>query len=44
MSKTANAGELRTEITITQIAHTTDEEGYPSDGGENVFGAGRRCA
>lgn len=38
MSKSANPGELRTPIYVVRIKRTTDDEGFPVEKPENVFG------
>lgn len=38
MSKTANAGELRTPIYVVKKTRTYDSEGYPVETDANVFG------
>ena len=45
MSKSANAGELRTKIYFKEIKSDVDDEGYPSEQEVNVFGDGKyiRC-
>ncbi len=45
MSKEANAGELRTPITIKAYTATTDADGYPIQSWVNVYGEGKtaRC-
>lgn len=40
MSKSANAGELRTPITVMSVSKPTDDEGYDSYVETNVFGTG----
>ena len=40
MSKSANAGELRTPVYFKKITRTTDSEGYPVEAETNVFGEG----
>lgn len=41
MSKYANAGELRTAVYFVGVMRGTDEEGYPGEVEENVFGEGK---
>ena len=41
MSKDANAGELRTPITIKSYTSTTDSDGYPVQSWVNVFGGAK---
>ncbi len=38
MSKSANAGELRTPVYFKKIQRVTDADGYPSEQEINVFG------
>ena len=38
MSKTANAGELRTPVYVIRISRDMDSEGYPVEIPVNVFG------
>ncbi|MBQ8616388.1 MAG: head-tail adaptor protein [Clostridia bacterium] len=38
MSKSANAGELRTPVYVKRIVRTRDEDGYPHEEMVNVFG------
>lgn len=40
MSKSANAGELRTRAYFLEIRRETDSDGYPVERKENVFGEG----
>ena len=40
MSRSANAGELRTEIQIMRRIVTTDDNGFDTESYENVFGEG----
>lgn len=40
MSKSSNAGELRTPITVMSVSKPTDDEGYDSYVETNVFGTG----
>jgi head-tail adaptor len=42
MSKSANAGELRTPVLVVRIERTTDAEGYPVEVPVNVFGDNNR--
>lgn len=39
MSKSANAGELRTKVQFMRIRRCTDEEGFPKETEENIFGS-----
>lgn len=41
MSKSANAGELRTPVFFKAIQRSTDNEGFPSEHEVNVFGEGK---
>lgn len=43
MSKSANAGELRTKVFFIRHDRSRDEEGYFADAEENVFGDGVPC-
>lgn len=40
MSKSANAGELRTPVYFIIVNRTTDAEGYPLEEEVNIFGSG----
>lgn len=40
MSKSANAGELRTPAYFKKIVRETDSEGFPQETEENIFGDG----
>lgn len=40
MSKSANAGELRTNCYFTEVKRNSDSEGYPQNVYTNVFGEG----
>ncbi len=40
MSKSANAGELKTLVKIISVAHETDSEGFSNNTEKNVFGEG----
>jgi len=41
MSKSANAGELRTPVTFMTISRSTNENGYPDGSEVNIFGEGK---
>lgn len=41
MSKSANAGELRTPVYIKRVVPGTGSNGYPADREENIFGEDR---
>lgn len=38
MSKSANAGELRTPVYFKRITRVTDTDGFPSESEVNIFG------
>lgn len=40
VSKSANAGELRTKVSFYEIRRVTDDEGFPVETPVNVFGDG----
>lgn len=41
MSKSANAGELRTPVLFMRIDRTNDSEGFPAESEVNIFGEGK---
>ena len=43
MSKSANAGELRTPVYFKRIVRGQDSEGFPTESEVNVFGDGIPC-